>query len=147
MGRKKKPETLEKERKKLEKELDFLEQVLKEKKNKMDLDNKISKTQETIRDDLINQLQEQEKFGKHFDDMVEDYVYFVGLKIRLQNDIDINGIRYRTQTGNGYTTYKPNESVQNLVKVNAQMLKILSELNLKEPIDSGDGGDEGDDLL
>lgn len=147
MGRKKKPETLEKERKKLEKELDFLEQVLKEKKNKMDLDNKISKIQETIRDDLINQLQEQEKFGKHFDDMVEDYVYFVGLKIRLQNDIDINDIRYKTQTGNGYTTYKPNESVQNLVKVNAQMLKILSELNLKEPVDSGDGGDEGDDLL
>ena len=82
--------------------------------------------------------------------MVEDYVYFVGLKLILQDDIESSGIRYKTQTGNGYTTFKPNESVQNLVKVNAQMLKILSELNLKEPVlleikDSG--GDAEDDLL
>lgn len=147
MGRKKNPETLEKERNKLQKEIAFFEQILSEKKNEVDINEKIDKIQTTIKEDLLNQLLEQEKLGKHFEDMVDDYIYFVGLKIKMQNDIDIHGLRINSQTGNGYTTSKPNESVQNLVKVNAQMLKILSELNLKEPVVSGNGGDEGDDLL
>ena len=46
-------------------------------------------------------------------------------------------------TGNGYTTEKPNESVQNILKVNGQMLKILQDLDLKAPNEDG----EGDDLL
>jgi hypothetical protein len=36
-------------------------------------------------------------------------------------------------TGNGFEATKPNESVERLVKVNAQMLKILGELDLKKP--------------
>ena len=147
MGRKKKPETLEKQRQKLEKEIKVFEQILSEKKNEIDIKEKIEKIQSTIKEDLSNQLLEQEKLGKHFEDMVDDYIYFVGLKIKMQNYIDVNGIRYKSPTGNGYTTFKPNESVQNLVKVNAQMLKILSELNLKEPAAGDNGGDEEGDLL
>ena len=160
MGRKKKPETLEKERKKLEKEIEISEQIIKDKKESEKLNKKIKKIQDTIREDLLNQLQDQEKFGKHFEDLVEDYVYNVGLKIKLQNDIDTKGIRYKVPTGNGHSAIKPNESIINLHKTNAQMLKILSDLDLKEPekydslSHSGDnpenensGDDIGDDLL
>lgn len=86
-----------------------------------------------IRDDLRNQLLEQNRFGKHFEDMVEDYIYLVKLKEKLQEDIDKKGIRYKVQTGNGFKQNKPNESVVNILKVNNQMLKILQDLDLKAP--------------
>lgn len=75
--------------------------------------------------------------------MIEDYVFLVKLKEELQNDIKIKGLRYTSFTGNGYLTEKANESVQNLLKVNGQMLKILQDLELKAPDEEG----EGDDLL
>ena len=78
--------------------------------------------------------------------MVEDYLYFYRLKERLQNDIDNNGIRYKTTGGNGFTTYKPNESCERLIKTNAQMLKILQDLNLKAPDEGLEEGEE-DNLL
>ena len=86
-----------------------------------------------IREDLRNQLLEQNKFGKHFEDMIEDYIYLVKLKEKLQEDIDEKGIRYIVQTGNGFKQKKPNESVVNILKVNNQMLKILQDLELKTP--------------
>lgn len=86
-----------------------------------------------IRTDLTNQLLEQNRFGKHFEDMIEDYIYLVKLKETLQDDIDKKGIRYTVQTGNGFKQKKPNESVVNILKVNNQMLKILQDLDLKAP--------------
>jgi len=74
--------------------------------------------------------------------MIEDYIFFVKLKEDLQNDIKTKGLRYKSTTGNGYITDKANESVQNLIKTNAQMLKILQDLDLKAPDDGGDGGDD-----
>lgn len=96
-----------------------------------------------IKEDLKEQLLSQNKFGKQFEDMIEDYVFLVKLKEELQNDIKIKGLRYTSFTGNGYLTEKANESVQNLLKVNGQMLKILQDLELKAPDEEG----EGDDLL
>ena len=84
----------------------------------------------------------QNKSGKQFDDMIEDYIYLVKLKEELQYDIKKNGIRYETMTGNGFKTEKPNESCERLLKVNAQMLKILQDLNLKAPEEGS--GEEGD---
>jgi len=115
--------------------------------NKEQIEEKLQKIEEKknyIREDLKNQLISQNKFGKQFDDMIEDYLYLVELKERLQLDIDIRGIRYLTIGGNGFTTQKPNESVERLLKTNAQMLKILQDLDLKAP---EEGGEEGDDLL
>ena len=107
-------------------------------------DKKIS----IIREDLRNQLMEQNKFGKQFEDMVEDYIYLVKLKEKLQQDIDEKGIRYKVKTGNGFIQRKPNESVVNILKVNNQMLKILQDLDLKAP-DTPPTTEEGeeDDLL
>lgn len=135
---------------KKEKELEKIIEDLEDKISKIEeheaLEKKIIDKKQTIKEDLQNQLISQNKFGKQFDDMIEDYLYFVDMKERLQHDIDINGIRYRTTGGNGFTTYKPNESCERLLKVNAQMLKILQDLDLKTPDDEPEEG-EGDDLL
>ena len=99
-----------------------------------------------IREDLLNQLLEQNKFGKHFESLVEDYINLEKLKRKIQKDIDENGLRIKVMTGNGFESEKPNESVQNILKVNGQQLKILQDLDLKAPSQvPKEGG--GDDLL
>jgi len=130
---------------KLKKDIDNMEENLKKIEKIKDFEENIIKKKEEIREDLQNQLVSQNKFGKQFDDMVEDYLYFVELKERLQHDLEVNGIRYKSTGGNGFTTYKPNESYERLLKTNGQMLTILEKLDLKAP-DDGEAGDE-DDLL
>ncbi len=107
--------------------------IQEQKKVEEERKRKIDKKADSIREDLKNQLVTQNKFGKQFDDMVEDYIFFVRLKEDLQNDIRDKGLRYESRTGNGYVTEKPNESVKNLKDINAQMLKILQVLDLKAP--------------
>ncbi len=144
--KKKNTKTTSKKEKELEKTIEQLEEKIQEIENIKVLEDKIMQKEEEIREDLQEQLRTQNKFGKQFDDMVEDYLYFYRLKERLQNDIDNNGIRYKTTGGNGFTTYKPNESCERLIKTNAQMLKILQDLNLKAPDEGLEEGEE-DNLL
>lgn len=131
--------------KKMEKDIEQLEKINESLKKQEQLNIIIEEKTASIKEDLKSQLISQGKFGRQFDDMVEDYLYLVDLKERLKNDIDENGIRYKNTGGNGFTSFKPNESCERLLKTNAQMLKILQDLDLKAP-DEG-GGDEGDDLL
>ncbi len=86
-----------------------------------------------IRKDLYDQLESQMKYGQHYYDMVEDYIAFYRLKNKLKTDINKRGLRYKVINGNGIESEKPNESIINLTKVNSQMLKILSDLDLKSP--------------
>lgn len=107
-----------------------------------------------MRHDLQKQLVDQNKYGSHFDDMIENYLFYVRVIDELKRDIKDNGIRYKVKTGNGYTTEKPNESLKNITVMTAEMRKILQDLNLKEPEaslteteqDTPEEG-EGDDLL
>ena len=142
---KEKSEKQKKVEKQLEKDIKQIEETNKIMEKEKKLNKMIKDKITSIREDLKNQLITQGKFGKQFDDMIEDYLYLVDLKERLKNDIDENGIRYKNTGGNGFTTFKPNESCERLLKTNAQMLKILQDLELKTP-DEG-SGDEGDDLL
>jgi Tfp pilus assembly protein PilN len=138
--------TNRKEREKeLEKTIENLEEKIKKIESLQQLEEETKDKKQSIKEDLKNQLIAQNKFGKQFDDMIEDYLYFVELKEKLQNDLNINGFRYKTIGGNGFTTYKPNESYERLLKTNGQMLKILQDLELKAPDEGGE--EEGDDLL
>lgn len=83
---------------------------------------------------LMEQLRLQNKTSDFYEDLVCDYVDYWNLKKKLIADIKKKGIRYKTVNGNGITVEKPNESVTNLPKITAAMLKILNDLNLKEPI-------------
>ena len=128
--------------KKVEKEVEILEEVFKNIDE--EFEKKTKKLQESIREALILQLNEQGKIDKYFENMVDDYVYLVGLKEHLQRDIDLNGIRYLYTGGNGFKSFKPNESCERLLKTNGQMLKILQDLNLKEPSEKPENGDDDD---
>ena len=144
--KKKTAKATSKRERKLEEIVEKLEENIQIIEEDRKLKEKIKEKKQAIKEDLQNQLIAQNKFGKHFDDMIEDYLYFVELKETLQHDIDINGIRYKATGGNGFTSYKPNESCERLIKTNAQMLVILDKLDLKAP-DDGPKEGEGDDLL
>lgn len=135
-----------KKEKQIEEMVNNLEENIETFEKIKEFENNIMNKKQSIKEDLQNQLISQNKFGKQFDDMIDDYIYLVELKERLQHDINVNGIRYKTTGGNGFTTYKPNESCERLLKTNAQMLKILQDLDLKTP-DEGPKEGEGDDLL
>lgn len=108
---------------------------------KKELENK---ELEQIKQDLQDQLLEQGKIGKHFESLVNDYINLEKLKRKIQADIDKNGLRVKVMTGNGFKSEKPNESVQNILKVNGQQLKILQDLELKAPSKPPEEGGEND---
>lgn len=145
-SKKKTSNTIKLKEKELEEKVKILEENMQTIENYQKIEETIKEKKEAIKEDLQNQLIAQGKFGKQFDDMIEDYIYFVELKERLQHDLNINGMRYKTTTGNGFTSNKPNESYERLLKTNAQMLKILQDLELKAP-EPEKAGDDEDDLL
>ena len=91
---------------------------------------KISKKK--IRDDLIKQLEERglEKMS-HYVSLVDDYCRLWEVKDMLFDDISQRGVNVPYNNGGGQQGYKRNDSVSELTRVNAQMLKILSELGLR----------------
>lgn len=91
-------------------------------------------TKKEMRDSLLKQLRLQNKTSDFYEDLVNDYMDYWSLKKKLIADIRKKGLRYETVNGNGLTVEKPNESVNNLPKITAAMLKILNDLNLKEPL-------------
>ena len=91
-------------------------------------------TKKEMRDSLLEQLRLQNKTSDFYEDLVNDYMDYWSLKKKLIADIKRKGLRYETVNGNGITVEKPNESVNNLPKITAAMLKILNDLNLKEPL-------------
>ena len=95
-----------------------------------------------VEQSLREQLRLQEKTGQFYQDLVSDYMFYWDLKKKLIKDIKEKGIRYSAINGNGIKVEKPNESVQNLQKTTVTMLKILSDLNLKEPLHGSDPEDE-----
>ena len=91
-------------------------------------------TQKEIKESLVKQLKLRGMNAEFYKDLVDDYVYYWSLKKKLIADIRKKGIRYETINGNGVSGEKANESVVNLQKTTATMLKILADLKLKEPI-------------
>ena len=91
-----------------------------------------------MEESLNKQLKLQGKTSDFYKDLVQDYLYYWSLKKQLIKDIKDKGIRYSAVNGNGIKVEKPNESVVNLQKTTATMLKILSDLNLREPMHESD---------
>ncbi len=91
-------------------------------------------TKKEVQNSLLEQLRLQNKISDFYVDLVNDYMDYWTLKKKLITDIRKKGLRYETVNGNGIKVEKPNESVTNLPKITAAMLKILNDLNLKEPL-------------
>lgn len=87
-----------------------------------------------IKESLLEQLKLQKKDASFYEDLVEDYLFYWDMKKKLIKDIKEKGVRYSAINGNGIQVEKANESIQNLQKTTVTMLKILTDLNLKEPL-------------
>lgn len=90
-------------------------------------------TENMMRTSLQTQLKAQGKTDNFYLDLVESYIFYWNMKKELEDDIREKGLRYEYINGNGVKTEKANESVVNLQKTTATMLKILSDLKLREP--------------
>lgn len=101
-----------------------------------------TKVYRTIKNDLLDQLDRNCTVGKYYENLIDDYMDMWITKCLLIEDIQERGIRVFYNNGGGQTGYKKNESVDQLIKLNAQMLKLLSELGIKP----AQAGGEGDDL-
>lgn len=99
-------------------------------------------TQKQVKESLLEQLRLQNKTSEFYGDLVNDYVKYWSLKNKLITDINKKGLRYKTVNGNGIEVEKPNESVTNLPKITTAMLKILNDLNLKEPLSEPSAEDD-----
>lgn len=98
-----------------------------------------------IKKDLLDQLERNGVYGKHYLDIINDYMSLWDIKNKLIKDIKTRGVSVRWDNGGGQSGYKKNDSIAELNKTNAQMLKILNELGLKAG--SGEPGGEGDDEM
>lgn len=99
-------------------------------------------TKTEIKESLLEQLRLQNKTSDFYLDLVSDYMDYWSLKKKLITDIRKKGIRYDTVNGDGIKVEKPNESVTNLPKITTAMLKILNDLNLKEPLSNSSAEDD-----
>lgn len=84
-----------------------------------------------IKKDLIDQLERNGVYGKHYLDLINDYMSLWDIKNKLIRDIKKRGVSVYWCNGGGQEGYKKNDSIPELNKTNAQMLKILNELGLK----------------
>ena len=105
---------------------------------------KITKTKlyKSVFKDLRDQLDRNCTAGKYYEDLIDDYMSMWVTKCLLVEDIKERGVRVYYSNGGGQFGYKKNESVDQLMKLNAQMLKLLSEVGIKP----AQAGGEGDDL-
>lgn len=99
-----------------------------------------------IKADLIDQLERNGTVGKFYYDLVDDYMDMWVTKCLLVDDIQARGVTITYDNGGGQTGRKKNDSIEQLIKINAQMLKLLNELEIKPSTSYGSiGGDDDAD--
>ncbi len=84
-----------------------------------------------IKKDMIKQLKDRNILESHYISLVDDYMELWNIKNLLIADINARGVNVEWNNGGGQRGVKKNDSVNELVRVNAQMLKILSELGIR----------------
>ena len=101
-------------------------------------------TRNTIKSDLINQLAKNGTTSRYYLDLVEDYLNLWDTKNALFDDIKVRGVVCEYNNGGGQKGCKQNDSVPGVLKVNAQMTKILDSLGIKPSLVLVDDDDEDD---
>ena len=96
-----------------------------------------------IQQDLLDQLERNGTVGKYYIDLIKDYMDMWDTKNLLTADIKERGVNTMYNNGGGQTGYKKNDCIDQTLKVNGQMLKLLDSLGIK-PLrqDSDSNADE-----
>ena len=100
-----------------------------------------NKKADTIKQDLLDQLERNGTVGEYYLDLVDKYMNLWETDRLLQQDIDKRGVSVKYQNGKEQWGYKKNDSVDQQIKVNQQMLKILDYLDIKPSKRDGDVND------
>lgn len=95
-----------------------------------------------IKQDLLDQLERNGTYGRYYLDLVEDYMAMWDAKNALIEDIRQRGTVIEYTSNTGQTNPKKNESVGDLLKVNAQMTKLLDSLGISPAQVDADDDDE-----
>ena len=98
-----------------------------------------------IRQDLIEQIERNGTIGKYYTDLVDDYMDMWVTKCLLVDDIQQRGVNVKYDNGGGQKGVKKNDSVEQRIKINGQMLKLLSEIGIKPS--QADGGNYGNEEM
>ena len=102
--------------------------------------SRLSGKKADIKKDLIDQLERNGVLGNQYQDMVDDYMALWSIKNDLIMDVRARGVSVEWSNGVMQGGFKKNESIAELNKTNAQMLKILNELGLKAKKTEAPGG-------
>lgn len=84
-----------------------------------------------IKSDLMDQMERNQTYGEHFEDLLNDYMSLYEIKNMLIKDIEKRGVTVEYNNGGGQKGVKKNDSIEQLLKANTQMLKILDALGIK----------------
>lgn len=95
------------------------------------IDIKRSKKYKEIKNSLIKELKKANNDTPVFLDLVEDYMALYETKTLCLDEIKKKGVYVRYQNGKEQSGYKKNEMLDVILKVNAQMLKILEKLKIE----------------
>lgn len=95
-----------------------------------------------IRKDILDQLERNGTIGKYYEDLIEDYMDMWIIKTLLVEDIQNRGVSVKYDNGGGQTGFKKNDSVDQKLKTNAQMVNLLEKLGIKPSTSSDGDGDE-----
>ena len=63
---------------------------------------------QAIASDITKQLDNLSKYGKFYDDLINEYLYLLSVREKLKTDISKKGVRYKFTNGNGKKQEKPN---------------------------------------
>lgn len=85
---------------------------------------RISKTK--LKKDLLEQLAKRNLTQAHYIDLANDYISLWEVKNLLLKDIEERGVKVPWQS-----SFKKNDSIAELSKISAQMLKVLADLGIK----------------
>lgn len=113
-----------------------------EKQRGAKLSKKKSKKYREIKNSLLDMLKKSNNDTPYFENLVEDYMSFFETKEQAKAEIEDKGVMVEYQNGKNQSGYKKNDMIEVILKVNAQMIKILDKLGINIDGDLGFDDDE-----
>lgn len=108
----------------------------------VNLSKKKSKKYREIKNSLLETLEKSNNNTPYFVNLVEDYMSFYETKEQAKAEIEEKGVMVEYQNGKNQSGYKKNDMIEVILKVNAQMIKILDKLGINIDGDLGFDDDE-----